>query len=629
MTTAPLLAVSPTAALEARLAAMRAVLPGAVEVEALSDEALVELQRLLAAGQADVQRAAAVVAAAIARRSPHGQGVVGLAQQNGFTTPERFVQSLTGAPLAEARRLVSVGALITATAVLPDDVAGAAGPAGASEASGCASAAVPRWDAAIGAAVTSGVLTLAQAEALRSGFEEVAARLCERSGANRRAGEGSEVCPGCDEAGGAPADGDAGTAAACTPSAALVEAVDRLLERVSRFSLTVEEIRREARLAASLLSAELVAEREALQHQARSLRWFRRPDGMTQYSLLADPESSALIDASLTAALAPRRGGVRFVDPTQRAAAGEIRADERSYEQHAFDVFLGILRTGIDADPAAVFTTASPEVHIVVTETSVRQALDAEAGLRQALAAASTSAPGAAAGLRQALDAAASLGHALAAASPPSLGTASPPALDTEAGLGHALAAASPPALGVASTSDLRAGLGLNPHSGAGIAHIHGRSEPVTARSVLRHLCNGTFRVVTVDAKGRPLDVGRSHRTYQHAQRVALAIRDGGCLMPGCDRPPSQCEAHHLRPWSEGGRTDLDDGVLLCPGHHLNLHNTRSRIERVDPGQPGDPVRYHYVNGATGEVVELRSKSAVQQQLLSGSPDRGAPGTAA
>ncbi|MEP6482771.1 MAG: HNH endonuclease signature motif containing protein [Rhodoglobus sp.] len=41
-------------------------------------------------------------------------------------------------------------------------------------------------------------------------------------------------------------------------------------------------------------------------------------------------------------------------------------------------------------------------------------------------------------------------------------------------------------------------------------------------------------------------------------------MRDGGCRFPGCDRPPSWCEAHHIVPWSHGGRTDLADGLLLC-----------------------------------------------------------------
>ena len=44
-------------------------------------------------------------------------------------------------------------------------------------------------------------------------------------------------------------------------------------------------------------------------------------------------------------------------------------------------------------------------------------------------------------------------------------------------------------------------------------------------------------------APTQPLEVGRTSRVVQAAQRAALAIRDGGCAVAGCDRPPAWCEA--------------------------------------------------------------------------------------
>ena len=80
------------------------------------------------------------------------------------------------------------------------------------------------------------------------------------------------------------------------------------------------------------------------------------------------------------------------------------------------------------------------------------------------------------------------------------------------------------------------------------------------------------------------LRLGRSQRLFSAQQRIALAARDGGCRFPGCDRPPSFTEAHHITPWSRGGRTDVNDGILLCRHHHLLVHNNGWEIRRRGHG---------------------------------------------
>jgi hypothetical protein len=69
-------------------------------------------------------------------------------------------------------------------------------------------------------------------------------------------------------------------------------------------------------------------------------------------------------------------------------------------------------------------------------------------------------------------------------------------------------------------------------------------------------------------APSQPLEVGRASRVVQAAQRTALAVRDGGCAFPGCQRPLAWCEAHHLRHWLHGGPTDLANLALVCRAHH-------------------------------------------------------------
>jgi hypothetical protein len=103
-------------------------------------------------------------------------------------------------------------------------------------------------------------------------------------------------------------------------------------------------------------------------------------------------------------------------------------------------------------------------------------------------------------------------------------------------------------------------------------------------------------------------------RLFTTNQKLALAARDGGCLWPGCDRPPSWTEAHHINQWArDGGQTDIDDGVLLCRFHHLLLHNNHWEIERR-----GD--EYWLVPPADIDREQrprrLRSKSAALRDLL-------------
>ena len=71
---------------------------------------------------------------------------------------------------------------------------------------------------------------------------------------------------------------------------------------------------------------------------------------------------------------------------------------------------------------------------------------------------------------------------------------------------------------------------------------------------------------------GVALNVGRDVRTAPRALRRALRLRDGGCAFPGCGQTRF-VHAHHIDYWEHGGRTDLDNLVLLCRRHHRLLHH--------------------------------------------------------
>lgn len=95
-----------------------------------------------------------------------------------------------------------------------------------------------------------------------------------------------------------------------------------------------------------------------------------------------------------------------------------------------------------------------------------------------------------------------------------------------------------------------------------------GSGEPVTPALVRRLACDAGIIPIVLGGDSRPLDVGRERRLFTGPQRAALAVRDGGCAFPACDRPVGDCEAHHLVPWWNQGRSDLSNAVLLCRHHH-------------------------------------------------------------
>lgn len=138
--------------------------------------------------------------------------------------------------------------------------------------------------------------------------------------------------------------------------------------------------------------------------------------------------------------------------------------------------------------------------------------------------------------------------------------------------------------------------------------HLDDGGDALAGSVIDRALCEVGAVEVTVDSCGNPLDVGREQRLFTPRQKLALAVRDGGCMWPGCCAPASYCEAHHCEQWAEGGKTDIDAGVLLCRFHHMLLHNAGWRILRVGKG----PILLQRPPGSAGEPIPLRSKSAVR-----------------
>ena len=75
---------------------------------------------------------------------------------------------------------------------------------------------------------------------------------------------------------------------------------------------------------------------------------------------------------------------------------------------------------------------------------------------------------------------------------------------------------------------------------------------------------------------GRDLVHSRVERCASYAQQRALHKRSVHCQYPGCTAI-CELEAHHIRPVELGGRTELDNLMLLCARHHKLLHDRHIR----------------------------------------------------
>jgi len=96
-------------------------------------------------------------------------------------------------------------------------------------------------------------------------------------------------------------------------------------------------------------------------------------------------------------------------------------------------------------------------------------------------------------------------------------------------------------------------------------------SLPISSKTVERWACDSSLsRVLLQDSM--VIDVGRAQPAIGGPKRRALNARDGHCRWPGCERPASWCDGHHIVYRMHGGGDELDNLVLLCHRHHRMVH---------------------------------------------------------
>ena len=107
----------------------------------------------------------------------------------------------------------------------------------------------------------------------------------------------------------------------------------------------------------------------------------------------------------------------------------------------------------------------------------------------------------------------------------------------------------------------------------------------VPAATVQRLACDASVRRVLLGPGSAVIDVGRALRMPSAAGRAALRVRDQGCVWPGCERPPSWTNPHHVLFWGHGGNSNTPNLVLLCHRHHWNVHEGGWNVVKTEGGR--------------------------------------------
>jgi hypothetical protein len=116
----------------------------------------------------------------------------------------------------------------------------------------------------------------------------------------------------------------------------------------------------------------------------------------------------------------------------------------------------------------------------------------------------------------------------------------------------------------------------------------------VPAETVQRYACDSA--IIRITGQGElEHELNHATRTLPASTRRALEARDRHCVFPGCTRPLTWCDGHHLVWWTRGGATALPNLALLCRPHHRMVHEDGWRLVRHHDGRftaipPARPV---------------------------------------
>lgn len=109
---------------------------------------------------------------------------------------------------------------------------------------------------------------------------------------------------------------------------------------------------------------------------------------------------------------------------------------------------------------------------------------------------------------------------------------------------------------------------------------------------------NGSVFFHLMSEKTKSMELATERRFATSKQLAIISSRDQGCTFPGCDTPPGWCDAHHIVPWSQEGKTDVNNLTLACGSHHHLIDESDWHTIMLKDGRPAwvppasiDPAR--------------------------------------
>ncbi len=106
---------------------------------------------------------------------------------------------------------------------------------------------------------------------------------------------------------------------------------------------------------------------------------------------------------------------------------------------------------------------------------------------------------------------------------------------------------------------------------------------PLSAQMLVEHAIDAKVLPAMFSADWSQLALGRT-RNASDAQRLVLAVRDGGCI--GCRLTSEHTQAHHIDYFENGGLTDIPNLASLCEPCHRDLHTHGRKIHTPPDSRP-------------------------------------------